>query len=163
MFNVFVSITTRGFKSLLSLSPSSFLTLGFLLYHHSEWICDLQLFHSQSIIIIILQPCWCHSTVWMRGKFYNLLIRLSLSGGQCLHKHFSLSSKVIVAAVVFLLSAVLLSFLVTALLIYFWSHFPCCLCSPVLIPSLVRLEARRGLECRGIPFLQLESSFRIVL
>lgn len=102
LFNVFASITTRGFTSLYC---PCFCLLAWL------WTCTVFLYSCLERICATLSAAihyyyytsgfLCHDMVWMRAKFYSVLIKSqSFSGlvsqGYDLHKNFSLSSEVIV-------------------------------------------------------------------
>ena len=92
LFNVFESIPTRGFRSLYC--PWSGFLLGSVFLSVAQR-GSVPLFRL-GLIIINRRGFLCHNMVWLRGKFYSVLIKshsLPVSG-LYFHGYFNLSSKV---------------------------------------------------------------------
>ena len=99
LFNVFESIPTRGFRSLYC--PWSGFLLGSVFLSVAQR-GSVPLFRL-GLIIINRRGFLCHNMVWLRGKFYSVLIKshsLPVSG-LYFHGYFNLSSKVMVVAIGF--------------------------------------------------------------
>ena len=99
LFNVFESITTRGFRSLYS--PCSGFLLGSV-FRSAAQRGSVLLFRL-GLFIINRRGFLSHNMVWLRGKFYSVLIKsLSFPVSELdLHGYVNLSSKVMVVAIGF--------------------------------------------------------------